>query len=139
MKSYYYAGGTRVALRTGTSTGTVNYLLGDHLGSQALILTSAGARLATNTELRYFPYGTARYTAGATPTKPNPKWNLHATAVADRLGARISSWIRFSFNFTGQRKDSGSGLLFYNARWYDPYLTQRNYSLSCQDRIIVNG
>ena len=22
--------------------------------------------------------------------------------------------------FTGQRKDSGSGLLFYNARWYDP-------------------
>jgi YD repeat-containing protein len=52
MKSYYYAGATRVAMRTGTSTGTVNYLLGDHLGSQALTLTSAGARLATNTELR---------------------------------------------------------------------------------------
>ncbi|MCW5859249.1 MAG: DUF11 domain-containing protein [Caldilineales bacterium] len=93
MKSYYYAGATRVAVRTGTSTGTVNYLLGDHLGSQALTLTSAGARLNTNTELRYMPYGAARYTAGTTPT---------------------------SFNFTGQRKDSGSGLLFYNARWYDP-------------------
>ena len=39
------------------------------------------------------PYGAARYTAGTTPT---------------------------SYNFTGQRKDSGSGLLFYNARWYDP-------------------
>lgn len=39
------------------------------------------------------PYGVARYTAGATPT---------------------------TFNFTGQRRDSGSGLLFYNARWYDP-------------------
>ncbi len=39
------------------------------------------------------PYGVARYTAGTTPT---------------------------TFNFTGQRKDSGSGLLFYNARWYDP-------------------
>lgn len=97
MKSYYYAGGTRIALRTGASTGTVNYLLGDHLGSQALTLTSAGGRLATNTELRYMPYGVARYTAGTTPT---------------------------SFNFTGQRKDSGSGLLFYNARWYDPYLNR---------------
>ena len=49
----YYAGGTRIALRTGTaSSGTVNYLLGDHLGSTALTLDSAGNRLATNTELR---------------------------------------------------------------------------------------
>jgi RHS repeat-associated protein len=93
MKSYYYAGGTRVAMRTGTITGTVNYLLGDHLGSTALTLDSSGDRFSTNTELRYSPYGVTRYIAGATPT---------------------------SFNFTGQRKDSGSGLLFYNARWYDP-------------------
>ncbi len=91
MKRYYYAGGTRVAMRTGSST--LNYLLSDHLGSQALTLTNAGARFNPNTELRYMPYGVARYTAGATPT---------------------------TFNFTGQRKDSGSGLLFYNARWYDP-------------------
>ncbi|MFZ2520304.1 MAG: RHS repeat-associated core domain-containing protein [Anaerolineae bacterium] len=95
MKKYYYAGAVRVAMRTGTSLGTVNYLLSDHLGSQALTLTSAGARLNTNTELRYMPYGAARYTAQTTPT---------------------------TFNFTGQRKDSGSGLLFYNARWYDPVI-----------------
>ncbi len=93
MKSYYYAGGVRVAMRTGTSAGTVNYLLGDHLGSQALTLTSAGARLSPNKELRYYPYGVARYDTNNQIT---------------------------SFNFTGQRKDSGSGLLFYNARWYDP-------------------
>ena len=91
MKRYYYAGGTRVAMRTGSST--LYYLLSDHLGSQALTLDSASARLNTNTELRYMPYGVARYTAGTTPT---------------------------TFNFTGQRKDTGSGLLFYNARWYDP-------------------
>ncbi|MBK9095347.1 MAG: hypothetical protein IPM84_21840 [Anaerolineae bacterium] len=97
MKKYYYAGAVRVAMRTGVSPGTVNYLLSDHLGSQALTLTSAGARLNTNTELRYMPYGVARYTAGVTLT---------------------------TFNFTGQRKDSGSGLLFYNARWYDPYLNR---------------
>jgi len=47
MKSYYYAGGTRVALRTGTSTGTVNYLLTDHLGSTALTLDANGNRRNT--------------------------------------------------------------------------------------------
>jgi hypothetical protein len=64
-----------------------------NLGSTSLTLDSAGGRLNPNTELRCYPYGVARYTAGTTPT---------------------------AFNFTGQRKDSGSGLLFYNARWYDP-------------------
>jgi hypothetical protein len=33
-----------------------------------LTLDSAGARLNPNTELRYMPYGAARYTAGTTPT-----------------------------------------------------------------------
>jgi RHS repeat-associated protein len=97
---YYEAGGVwacpkpcrRVAVRHNASA-TVNYLLSDHLSSQALTLTSAGARLNTNTELRYYPWGGGRYVAGTTPT---------------------------SYNFTGQRKDGGSGLLFYNARWYDP-------------------
>jgi hypothetical protein len=68
MKSYYYAGTLRVAMRTGTSPGTVNYLLGDHLSSQALTLTIAGARLNTNTELRYYPWGGGRYVAGTTPS-----------------------------------------------------------------------
>ena len=90
VKKYYYAGATRVAENSG---GTLTYLLGDHLGSQALTLDSSGNRLNTNTEIRYYAYGAMRYTAGSTPT---------------------------TFNFTGQRRDSGSGLLFYNARWYDP-------------------
>ena len=90
VKKYYYAGATRVAENSG---GTLTYLLGDHLGSTALTLDSSGNRLNTNTEIRYYAYGAMRYTAGSTPT---------------------------TFNFTGQRRDSGSGLLFYNARWYDP-------------------
>ncbi|MFZ7153194.1 MAG: RHS repeat-associated core domain-containing protein, partial [Bacteroidota bacterium] len=90
VKKYYYAGATRVAENSG---GALTYLLGDHLGSQALTLDSSGNRLNTNTEIRYYAYGAMRYTAGSTPT---------------------------TFNFTGQRRDSGSGLLFYNARWYDP-------------------
>ena len=90
VKKYYYAGATRVAENSGSA---LTYLLGDHLGSQALTLDSSGNRLNTNTEIRYYPYGGLRYSAGSTPT---------------------------TFNFTGQRRDSGSGLLFYNARWYDP-------------------
>ena len=90
IRKYYALGGQRVAMRT---AGALSYLLSDHLGSQALTLDSNGNRLNTNTEIRYYPYGGLRYSAGSTPT---------------------------TFNFTGQRRDSGSGLLFYNARWYDP-------------------
>ncbi|WP_423224229.1 RHS repeat-associated core domain-containing protein [Candidatus Amarolinea aalborgensis] len=92
VKKYYYAGSVRVAENSG---GALYYLLGDHLGSTAVTLDSAGNRLNTNTEIRYYPYGAPRYTAGATPT---------------------------TFNFTGQRRDSGSRLLYYGARWYDPVI-----------------
>ncbi|WP_423223229.1 RHS repeat-associated core domain-containing protein [Candidatus Amarolinea aalborgensis] len=92
VKKYYDAGSVLVAENSG---GALYYLLTDHLGSTALTLDSAGNRLNTNTEIRYYPYGAPRYTAGATPT---------------------------TFNFTGQRRDSGSGLLYYGARWYDPVI-----------------
>ena len=48
------------------------------------------------TELRYKPWGEPRYSSGTTPT---------------------------SFQYTGQRKDA-TGLYFYNARYYDPYLNR---------------
>ncbi len=63
MKSYYYAGSTRVAMRTGSSK--LNYLLGDHLGSTAITTDSSGANPA---EIRYYPWGKDRYTSGTTPT-----------------------------------------------------------------------
>ncbi len=87
MVSYYYAGATRVAMRTGSST--INYLLGDHLGSNAITTNSSGVKSA---EIRYYPWGTTRYTYGTSPT---------------------------TYQFTGQRVESSLGLLFYNARWYD--------------------
>ena len=92
MIKYYYAGATRVAMRTGSST--INYLLGDHLGSQAITTNSSGVKSA---EVRYYPWGNTRYTSGTTPT---------------------------TFKFTGQRLESGIGLYFYNARWYDSYLNR---------------
>jgi RHS repeat-associated protein len=88
LVKYYYAGATRVAMRN----NNLYYLLGDHLGSQAITTNSSGVRTA---EIRYFPWGTTRYIYGTTPT---------------------------TYQFTGQRVETSLGLLFYNARWYDSSL-----------------
>ena len=73
--------------------GTLSYLLSDHLGSTSITTNSAGALVS---ELRYKPWGETRYSNGTTPTK---------------------------YTYTGQYSNvSDFGLLFYNARWYDPAL-----------------
>jgi hypothetical protein len=74
-----------VAVRTGSST--LNFLLGDHLGSTSLTTDSSGVRSA---EIRYYPWGTERYTYSTTPT---------------------------TFRFTGQRLENSIGLYYYGARW----------------------
>jgi len=61
-KSYYFAGGQRVAMRT--SEG-VKYLLGDHLGSTAVTALASGA---FDTETRYYPWGAVRWSSRASPT-----------------------------------------------------------------------
>ena len=93
---YYYAGATRVPMRTGPST--LNYLLGDHLGSQAITTNSSGVKSAV---IRYMPWGTERYNSGTTLTA---------------FGASTPT----TYKFTGQRYESLIGLYFYNSRWYDP-------------------
>jgi RHS repeat-associated protein len=90
MKKYYYAGSTLVAMRKGSST--LNYLLGDHLGSTAITTDSSGVKVA---EIRYYPWGTERYTYGTTPT---------------------------TYHFTGQRLESYINLYWYGSRWFDPAL-----------------
>jgi RHS repeat-associated protein len=80
-------------MRTGSTT--LNWLLGDHLGSTALTADSAGNKLA---ELRYKAWGENHYSSGTTPT---------------------------SFKYSAQREDTGlGGVMFYNARWYDPAVSR---------------
>ncbi|MBI5840803.1 MAG: RHS repeat-associated core domain-containing protein [Chloroflexi bacterium] len=75
--------------------GTLYYLLSDHLGSTSLT-TDAGGNIIS--ELRYTAWGEVRYNSGVTPTE---------------------------YTFTGQRSYTESfGLMYYGARWYDPYITQ---------------
>jgi RHS repeat-associated protein len=72
--------------------GTLYWLLGDHLCSTAVTTNGNGDYV---TELRYYAWGDMRYNPGSQMT---------------------------SYRFTGQRWDSGSGLYYYGARWYDPLI-----------------
>ena len=71
--------------------GTLYYLLSDHLGSTSITLDASGNKVA---EMRYKPWGEVRYESGSQKT---------------------------DYTFTGQRSRTGGfGLIYYNARWYDP-------------------
>jgi RHS repeat-associated protein len=82
-------------MRTGSGSANsgVKWLLGDHLGSTSLTANYDGASPVTQL---YKPWGEVRYSSGSLPTK---------------------------YTYTGQYSNmSDFGLMFYNARWYDPVL-----------------
>jgi YD repeat-containing protein len=90
MTKYYYAGATRVAMRTGSTTDPIanlSYLLGDHLGSTSVTANNVGVRVG---ELLYKPWGENRYTYGVTPT---------------------------SLRFTGQREEAYINSYWFVSRW----------------------
>jgi len=92
ITKYYYAGSQRIAMRT---NGTLNYLLGDHLGSTSLTTDALGIVIS---EMRYKAWGETRYASGTSPTK---------------------------YQYTGQYSYTADfGLHFYNARWYDSSLSR---------------
>ena len=72
------------------TNSTLSYLLSDELGSSTIVLTSSGSTQAVQL---FAPYGSIRYSQGTMPT---------------------------TYNFTGQRLDSQTGLLYYGFRYYDP-------------------
>ena len=71
---------------------TVTYLHGDHLGSTSVASNASGALVSRQT---YFPYGAPRTSDGSLPT---------------------------DYTYTGQKFDSASNLMYYNARYYDAAL-----------------
>jgi RHS repeat-associated protein len=87
-KTYYPAGG---AMRVGS---TLYYMLKDHLGS-ASVLTNTSGSIVTSADVRYYPFGEARFST--TPM------------FTDKL-------------FTGQREITGLGIYHYGARFYSPKL-----------------
>ncbi len=97
MKKYYYAGAQRIAMRTGSGTGTSGllWIIGDHLGSTSEVANYDGS---FHSQRRYRPWGEWRF-GGTLPT---------------------------TYRYTGQRQEDQlggtDGLYYYGARWYDAAL-----------------
>jgi RHS repeat-associated protein len=92
-KFYYYAGSVRIAEREASQyVNRVYYLFSDHLGSTNVVSDENGIMVAL---MLYKAWGETRFTSNTSPT---------------------------DFGYTGQREESGIGLYYYNARWYDPAL-----------------
>ncbi|MGB8345406.1 MAG: RHS repeat-associated core domain-containing protein [Ktedonobacteraceae bacterium] len=72
-------------------TSPLIYLISDLLGSVDVAVNAGGTISAVQL---YWPYGAGEYGWGTMPT---------------------------TYNYTGQRLDSVTGLLYYNARYYDPF------------------
>ncbi len=100
-RSYYYFGGSRVAMRERTSSannGTVTWLHGDHLGSASLTTNASGQKIG---EMRYKPFGEVR-----------SEWWASGTASTDLL-------------WTGQRRESSNyvgSINDFNARFFSPII-----------------
>ena len=111
VTKYYFAGTTRIAMRKYTvpQSMSVEYFLGDHLGSTSITTDANGAKVS---EMRYKPWGEVRYSWTASQST-TPAYELT------------------KYQFTGQYSymdDSttggteGFGLMFYVSRLYDPGL-----------------
>jgi len=101
ITKYYMAGAARVAMRKYTipQNMTVEYMLGDHLGSTSITTDTNGEQVS---EMRYKPWGETRYTSTDAPANTSPAYEL------------------VKYQFTGQYSyDVEFGLKFYNARWLD--------------------
>ncbi|MBV6396392.1 MAG: hypothetical protein HFACDABA_01990 [Anaerolineales bacterium] len=87
VTKYYFAGTQRIAVR---KSGTLSFLLSDHLGSTSITTDANGNRVS---ETRYKAWGEVRFTEGVLPTK---------------------------YSFTGQYSHvEDFGLMHYGARWLD--------------------
>ncbi|MCE7918173.1 MAG: RHS repeat-associated core domain-containing protein, partial [Chloroflexi bacterium CFX1] len=101
ITKYYMAGAARVAMRKYTipQSMTVEYMLGDHLGSTSVTTDSNGAMIS---EMRYKPWGELRYTWTNAPANTSPAYELTR------------------YQYTGQYSyDVEFGLKYYGARFYD--------------------
>jgi RHS repeat-associated protein len=101
ITKYYMAGAARVAMRKYTipQSMTVEYMLGDHLGSTSITTDSNGAMIS---EMRYKPWGELRYMWTNAPAETSPTYELTR------------------YQYTGQYSyDAEFGLKYYGARFYD--------------------
>jgi RHS repeat-associated protein len=133
VTKYYFAGATRVAIGKYSipQRMKVEYVLGDHLGSTSITTNMDGVKIS---EMRYKPWGEVR-SAWYDPdlndeTKPNK-----ITTPTYQL-TRYTYTGQYSYmddpSTTGV---DGFGLMYYGARFYDPYLGR----MAQADTIVPGG
>jgi hypothetical protein len=86
IAKYYFAGTSRIAMRKYVipQSMTLEYLVGDHLGSTSLTADTVGAKVS---EIRYKPFGEIRSSWTSAPAT-SPSYSL------------------MDYTFTGQYSDS---------------------------------
>ncbi len=90
--SYYYFGSLRVGMRQGEVGQGRDSVSWLHADHLGSVSEATTGSGGVSSRQRYFPYGRVRYRSGSPPT---------------------------TYSYTGQRLD-GTGLLFFQARYYDP-------------------
>jgi RHS repeat-associated protein len=107
VTKYYFAGVTRVAMRKYLipQYDTLTFLLGDHLGSTSLAVDASDDDFSDIVETRYKPWGEVR-----------------STTSSKTLPTRYTYTGQYSYvnDDATDLGNAGFGLMFYNARWYDP-------------------
>ena len=112
VTKYYFARASRVAMQKYTipQSMSVEYFLGNHLGSTSITTDANGAKTS---ELRYKPWGEIRY-AWTASLSTSPAYELTKYTYTGQY------WHMDDPSTAGVTE--GFGLMFYNARWYDPSL-----------------
>jgi RHS repeat-associated protein len=125
ITQYYMAGSTRIAMRKYTipQNMSVEYMLSDHLGSTSLTTDANGAKIL---ELRYKAWGEVRASWTANPTT-TPAYKSPAYTYTGQYS--------YMDDPTTSGATEGFGLMFYNARWYDPSIGRFTQA----DTIIPSG
>jgi RHS repeat-associated protein len=124
ITKYYFAGASRIAMRKYTipQSMTVEYFLGDHLGSTSITTDNTGGKAS---EMRYEPWGEVRYSWTAnqstTPAYTLPKYSF--TGQYSHMDDPSTAPIE------------GFGLMFYQSRFYDPQVGR----FSQADTIVPGG
>ena len=104
VKKFYTLGSTTVAVRTVQgSNDTLNWILGDHLGSASVTANADGT---WNSEIKY---------RGAPPEGAFPAGGTAFGEVRASYGLTPTD-----YRYTGQLEQAELGLYYYVARWYDP-------------------
>ena len=144
-RTYYYAGGLRVAMRAHDGEyAPLYYLHNDHLGSTSLATHGQTEPLQPR---MYFPLVMHNAGGGSVPPPsddppplvPSGPVYVSPPDAPEPGTVVVGSETRYApygevrtdgaavggltdFTYTGQQVDAQTGLMFYNARWYDPAL-----------------